>query len=98
RGYAAAGMAAVVEYAQRHVAPVVSLYVNAYNTPALAVYRKVGFHQVGTFATLRFCGGPAGSAPQPRRPPVGRRLPAALAAWAVLERGVTDAHPRRGAG
>lgn len=54
RGYAAAGMAAVVEYAQRHVAPVVSLYVNAYNTPALAVYRKVGFHQVGTFATILF--------------------------------------------
>ncbi len=54
RGYAAAGMAAVVEYAQRHVAPVVSLYVNGYNTAALAVYRKVGFTQVGTFATVLF--------------------------------------------
>lgn len=54
RGYAAAGMAAVVQYAQRHVAPVVSLYVNAYNSAALAVYRKVGFTQVGTFATVLF--------------------------------------------
>lgn len=54
RGYAAAGMAAVVEYAQRQVAPVVSLYVNGYNAAALAVYRKVGFVQVGTFATILF--------------------------------------------
>ena len=54
RGYAAAGMAAVVAYAQQYVAPVVSLYVNGYNTAALAVYRKVGFTQVGTFATVLF--------------------------------------------
>lgn len=54
RGYAAAGMAAVVAYAQRHVAPLVSLYVNSYNAAALAVYRKVGFTQVGTFATILF--------------------------------------------
>ncbi len=54
RGYAAAGMAAVVAYAQQHVAPLVSLYVNSYNAPALAVYRKVGFRQVGTYATILF--------------------------------------------
>lgn len=54
RGYAAAGMAAVVAYAQQHVAPTVSLYVNGYNSAALAVYRKVGFTQVGTFATVLF--------------------------------------------
>jgi predicted GNAT family acetyltransferase len=33
---------------------VVSLYVNAYNLPALAAYRRVGFRQVGTFATVLF--------------------------------------------
>lgn len=52
RGLATAGMAAVVRYALDHVAPVVSLYVNGYNAPALAVYRKVGFAQVGRFATV----------------------------------------------
>ncbi|GAA1727837.1 DUF4081 domain-containing GNAT family N-acetyltransferase [Isoptericola hypogeus] len=54
RGLAAPGMAAVVVAARRDVAPVVSLYVNAYNAPALATYRRVGFEQVGTFATVLF--------------------------------------------
>lgn len=31
-----------------------SLYVNAHNHPARAVYEKVGFTQVGTFATVLF--------------------------------------------
>lgn len=31
-----------------------SLYVNAHNRPARAVYEKVGFTQVGTFATVLF--------------------------------------------
>lgn len=48
------GMAAVVEITRREVAPVVSLYVNAYNERALATYRRVGFEQVGTFATVLF--------------------------------------------
>ncbi|MBE7698856.1 GNAT family N-acetyltransferase [Oerskovia sp. Sa1BUA8] len=48
------GMAAVVELTRREVAPVVSLYVNAYNERALATYRRVGFEQVGTFATVLF--------------------------------------------
>lgn len=48
------GMAAVVSAARRDVAPVVSLYVNSYNTRALAAYRAVGFRQVGTFATVLF--------------------------------------------
>ncbi len=34
--------------------PVVSLYVNDYNAPALATYRRVGFEQVGTYATVLF--------------------------------------------
>lgn len=54
RGFAEAGMAAVVRYARAHVAPVVSLYVNSYNAAALAVYRRVGFERVGTFATVLF--------------------------------------------
>jgi len=54
RGLSVAGMAAVVAATRRHVAPVVSLYVNAYNAPALAAYRRVGFEQVGTFATILF--------------------------------------------
>lgn len=53
RGLSEGGMAAVVQYGLA-IAPVVSLYVNAYNTPALASYRAVGFQQVGTFATVLF--------------------------------------------
>jgi predicted GNAT family acetyltransferase len=32
----------------------VSLYVNDYNTKALAAYRRVGFREVGSFATVLF--------------------------------------------
>lgn len=53
RGLAAGAMAAAVELARRH-APVVSLYVNAYNTPALRTYERVGFERVGTFATVLY--------------------------------------------
>jgi hypothetical protein len=51
-GLSEPGMAAVVEAAQRSVAPIVSLYANAYNTRAIAAYRAVGFRQVGTYATV----------------------------------------------
>jgi predicted GNAT family acetyltransferase len=54
RGLAAAGMATVVETCLREIAPAVSLYVNAHNAPARAAYRRSGFEQVGTFATLMF--------------------------------------------
>lgn len=54
RGLGTAGMAAVVRAALADVAPTVSLYVNSYNAPALAVYRKVGFERVGTYATVLF--------------------------------------------
>jgi len=54
QGLAAPGMAAVVAQTRRDVAPVVSLYVNAFNAPALATYRRVGFEQVGTFTTVLF--------------------------------------------
>jgi uncharacterized protein len=54
RGHATAGMAAVVAEALRSVAPVVSLYVNDYNVPARAAYRRVGFAEAGTFTSVLF--------------------------------------------
>ncbi len=53
-GLGTAGMAAVVAHALRDVAPVVSLYANAYNTAALRVYERVGFRQTATFTTILF--------------------------------------------
>jgi len=53
-GLAAAGMAAVVEHALRESAPTVSLYVNDYNHRARAAYRRTGFREVGTFASVLF--------------------------------------------
>jgi predicted GNAT family acetyltransferase len=44
----------VVTEALRSVAPVVSLYVNDFNTPARAAYRRVGFAEVGTFMSVLF--------------------------------------------
>ena len=52
-GLSAGYMAAVVRLAQQ-LAPVTSLYVNDYNARARATYERVGFHQVGTFATVLF--------------------------------------------
>jgi len=54
RGLGIAGTAAVVEQARRSVAPVVSLYVNDFNVAARRAYERVGFHQVGTFASILF--------------------------------------------
>jgi len=54
RGHAARGMAAVVAAALRSVAPVVSLYVNDFNLPARAAYRRVGFAETGTFMSVLF--------------------------------------------
>ncbi|HLT83444.1 MAG TPA: GNAT family N-acetyltransferase [Phototrophicaceae bacterium] len=53
-GIAAPAMAAVVEDVRVRTAPTVSLYVNGYNAPALATYRRTGFEQVGTYATVLF--------------------------------------------
>ena len=44
--------AAVVERARADIAPLVSLYVNDYNRPAIAAYRRVGFTPAGTFSTI----------------------------------------------
>lgn len=54
RGLAKAGLAAVVAATRAELAPVVSLYVNDFNTPAVASYEAVGFARVGTFATVMF--------------------------------------------
>jgi predicted GNAT family acetyltransferase len=48
------GMAAVVEATRADVAPVVSLYVNGYNTRAVRAYEAVGFREVGAYATVLF--------------------------------------------
>jgi uncharacterized protein len=53
QGLAAGATAAVVARLQR-MGRVASLYVNAYNLPARAAYRRVGFTQVGCFATVLF--------------------------------------------
>jgi predicted GNAT family acetyltransferase len=54
QGYAAPGMAAVLRYALADIAPIVSLYVNDFNTPARRAYRKVGFREVGAFTSVLF--------------------------------------------
>ena len=53
RGLAAPAMAKVVQLA-RSIAPTVSLYVNDYNKPARATYARVGFTDVGEFATVHY--------------------------------------------
>ncbi|TLM85016.1 GNAT family N-acetyltransferase [Pseudarthrobacter sp. NamE2] len=53
QGLSAGYMAAVVKEAQK-VAPVTSLYVNGFNLRARSMYERVGFRQVGTFATVLF--------------------------------------------
>lgn len=54
-GLSTSGMAAVVSHVVgQGIAPVVSLYVNEWNTPARAAYARVGFRQTATFATLMF--------------------------------------------
>jgi predicted GNAT family acetyltransferase len=53
-GLAAPGMAAVVDLVRTEIAPIVSLYVNGFNTRAIRTYERVGFRQVGTFATVLF--------------------------------------------
>ena len=53
QGHAIRGMAAVVMAALR-IAPVVTLYVNDFNAPARAAYRRVGFTEYGTFMSVLF--------------------------------------------
>ncbi len=53
RGLAAPAMATVVHLA-RSVTPTVSLYVNDFNVAARATYARVGFSDVGEFATILY--------------------------------------------
>lgn len=53
RGIAAAATASVVRSIQSW-GRLPSLYVNSYNTAARATYARVGFHQIGTFASVLF--------------------------------------------
>lgn len=48
------GMAAVVADVRARLVPTVSLYVNGYNHSAIATYERVGFRQVGSYATVLF--------------------------------------------
>ncbi|MFF5974757.1 GNAT family N-acetyltransferase [Streptomyces sp. NPDC012769] len=54
KGLSETGMAAVLRHALNDIAPIVSLYVNDYNTPARAAYRRVGFQEVGAFMSVLF--------------------------------------------
>ncbi|WP_329128045.1 GNAT family N-acetyltransferase [Streptomyces sp. NBC_01465] len=54
RGLSETGMAAVLNFALADVAPVVSLYVNDFNTAARASYRRVGFRETGAFMSVLF--------------------------------------------
>ena len=53
RGLAAPAVATLVQYVQS-LRRIPSLYVNAHNTAARAAYQRVGFRQVGTFASVLF--------------------------------------------
>ncbi len=53
-GLATVGMAAVVDYALREIAPVISLYVNDHNHAARRAYAAVGFEQSAVFSTIMF--------------------------------------------
>jgi uncharacterized protein len=54
QGLATRGMAAVVEHVRRTIAPVVSLYVNEWNTGARTAYERAGFTESARFATIMF--------------------------------------------
>lgn len=54
RGVSEPAMASVVSLTRQLHAPTVSLYVNDYNRAALASYQRVGFTQVGEFATVLY--------------------------------------------
>ncbi|MFJ1930098.1 MULTISPECIES: GNAT family N-acetyltransferase [unclassified Streptomyces] len=54
RGHSETGMAAVLRHALTEVAPIVSLYVNDYNTPARKAYSRIGFREVGAFMSVLF--------------------------------------------
>ena len=54
QGKAVPAMSAVLRFVLDDIAKTASLYVNEFNKPAIATYRRVGFEQVDTFATVHF--------------------------------------------
>ena len=52
QGLAVPAMAAVVEQVRAEIAAVATLYVNDFNAPARATYARVGFTEIGSFATV----------------------------------------------
>ena len=52
-GYAARALAAVARHLLKTEATL-SLYVNDFNAPAIALYERVGFTRVGTLSTYLF--------------------------------------------
>jgi len=54
QGLAAPALASVVDFVQEEIAPNVTLYVNDFNRAARNVYARIGFDQVGEFATVLF--------------------------------------------
>ena len=54
QGLAAPGMSAVVELSRASISPLVSLYVNDFNTPGRATYRRAGFREVGELMSVLF--------------------------------------------
>jgi RimJ/RimL family protein N-acetyltransferase len=53
QGFATRGLGAICDHLlDKH--PTLSLYVNDFNRPAIALYERVGFERVGEFATLLF--------------------------------------------
>lgn len=52
QGLAVPAMASVVEQVQAEIAPMVTLYVNDFNVAARATYARVGFSEIGSFATV----------------------------------------------
>lgn len=52
RGLSVPFLASVLEQLMIGPAPVVSLYVNDFNAPARAAYARLGFREVGDFATI----------------------------------------------
>ncbi len=54
QGIGTFGTAAVAAAAQRDIAPIVSLYVNAFNHGARRAYDRVGFVRQETFASVLF--------------------------------------------
>jgi predicted GNAT family acetyltransferase len=54
QGLGATGTAAVADRLVRGLGRTASLYVNGFNAPARAAYRRIGFSEVGRYATVLF--------------------------------------------